>query len=94
MPRRDVTPQQITSAVRAASVGLRVNTVEQELPSLDDRSVEVLRLLADGADTREISGSLGYSERTIKGVIYDVERELGARNRAHAVAEAVRQRLI
>jgi DNA-binding NarL/FixJ family response regulator len=94
LPRRSVTAQQIISAVRAAAVGLRVNTVEADPPALDDRSVEVLRLLASGADTREISWTLGYSERTIKGVIYGAERELGAKNRAHAVAEAVRQRLI
>ena len=38
--------------------------------------------------------ALSYSERTIKGVIQEIERELGARSRAHAVAEGIRQGLI
>jgi DNA-binding NarL/FixJ family response regulator len=64
------------------------------VPDLDTRTVEVLRLIADGAGTREISSELGYSERTIKTVIAEAVRGLGARNRAHAVAEAMRRALI
>jgi DNA-binding CsgD family transcriptional regulator len=54
----------------------------------------VLRLLARGADTQEISRSLRYSERTIKTLIQEIERELGARSRAQAVAEGIRLGLI
>lgn len=61
---------------------------------LADREVEVLRLVADGCDTKEIAGELCYSERTIKNVIQDVTRRYGLRNRSHAVAYALRQGLI
>lgn len=94
LPRRTVTPSQLVAAVRAAAAGLRIAAERTEPAPMDDRSREVLRMLAEGADTREISQELGYSERTIKATIYDIERDLGARNRAHAVAEAVRQNLI
>lgn len=62
--------------------------------SVDDREVKVLRLLADGADTREIAHRLCYSERTVKTVIQDIANRFGLRNRAHAVAYAIRQGLI
>ena len=54
----------------------------------------ILRLLAEGADTLDISRQLRYSERTIKGLIQDIERELGARSRAQAVARGIRRGLI
>lgn len=58
------------------------------------REVEVLRLVADGCDTAEISTKLGYSERTVKTVLHDVNTRLQLRNRCHAVAYAVREGLI
>lgn len=61
---------------------------------LNEREVEVLRLVAEGLDTKEIAGQLCYSERTIKNVIQDVTRRFGLRNRSHAVAYALRQGLI
>jgi DNA-binding NarL/FixJ family response regulator len=63
-------------------------------PDIDQRSLAVLRMLADGAAIREISVSLGWSERTIKGVIAAVQREFSARTRTQAVAEALRRELI
>ena len=93
LPRRTLTPDQLVSAVRAADAGLRINTAERE-PSLKERYREILSLLAGGAGTREISDTLGYSERTIKADIQEVSRALGARSRSQAVAEAVRQNLI
>jgi DNA-binding CsgD family transcriptional regulator len=61
---------------------------------LDERRLEVLRLLAAGETSKTISQKLSYSERTIKTLIRDVEFELGARSRAQAVAEAIHQGLI
>jgi DNA-binding NarL/FixJ family response regulator len=58
------------------------------------REVEVLRLVADGFDTAEISAKLGYSERTVKTVLHDVSSRLQLRNRCHAVAYALREGLI
>jgi DNA-binding NarL/FixJ family response regulator len=61
---------------------------------LSDREVDVLRLVADGLDTGEIARRLAFSERTIKSVLHDVTTRLQLRNRAHAVAFAVREGFI
>ena len=91
-----LTAEQLVASVRAAAVGLRVSEQEAQPVAgrLDERRLEVLRLLAAGETTKSISAKLAYSERTIKTVIRDLETELGARSRAHAVAEAMRQGLI
>ncbi len=94
LPRHQLQPEQLVGAVRAAAVGLRIRTPEPVGSRLNRRSMRVLEMLAEGAGTRDISSSLGYSERTVKGIIADAIRELGARNRSQAVAEAVRRSLI
>ena len=91
-----LTAEQLVASVRAAAVGLRVSEQEAQRATgrLDERRLEVLRLLAAGETTKSISAKLAYSERTIKTVIRDLETELGAHSRAHVVAEAMRQGLI
>jgi DNA-binding NarL/FixJ family response regulator len=61
---------------------------------LTAREREVLRLLAEGEDTRDIAGMLCFSERTVKNIVHDVLMKLNCRNRAHAVALATRQGVI
>jgi DNA-binding NarL/FixJ family response regulator len=61
---------------------------------LSERELNVLRLLADGLDTNEVSAKLFYSERTVKNIIHDVTSRLELRNRTHAVAYAIKQGLI
>ncbi|MDH6119208.1 response regulator transcription factor [Kitasatospora sp. GAS204B] len=55
------------------------------------REINVLKLVAKGLDTREIAGQLCYSERTVKGVLHDIMVRMQLRNRAHAVAFAMRE---
>ncbi|MEU5095080.1 response regulator transcription factor [Streptomyces sp. NPDC020996] len=57
---------------------------------LEAREVDVLRLLAEGFETREIAQKLNYSERTIKSIVSVMMTRLGLRNRTHAVAFALR----
>lgn len=94
LPRRTLRAEQLVAAVRAAAVGLRVEARTEARSELDDRSISVLRMLALGQGTREISLELGYSERTIKSVIAGLEMAMGARTRAQCVAEAVRRVII
>jgi DNA-binding NarL/FixJ family response regulator len=97
LPRSALSPGQLVGAVRAAAAGFRVDMGERPrgpAGRLGRRSLDILRLLAEGADTQEISASLRFSERTIKNAISEIERELGARSRAQAVAEGIRQGLI
>ena len=91
-----LTAEQLVASVRAAAVRLRVSEqdVQRAAGPLDERRLEVLRLLAAGETTKSISTKLAYSERTIKTVIRDLQNELSARSRAHVVAEAMRQGLI
>ena len=95
LPRSTLTADQLLASVHAAAAGLRVIPPE-EAPhtKLYGRGLEVLQLLAAGADTKEIADRLGYSDRTIKTVIRDIQLSLGARNRVQAVAEGIRQGLI
>ncbi|WHM40691.1 LuxR C-terminal-related transcriptional regulator [Streptomyces sp. BPTC-684] len=58
---------------------------------LQPREVDVLRLVAEGLDTGEIACKLSYSERTVKNVIHGLTTRLHLRNRAHAVAYALRE---
>lgn len=57
---------------------------------LAPRERELIRLLAEGRDTAEIARTLSYSERTVKNIVHDLLNRLGLRNRAHAVAFAMR----
>jgi DNA-binding NarL/FixJ family response regulator len=61
---------------------------------LTERETAVLRLLAEGCDTAEVGRRLFFSERTVKNIIHDVTSRLELRNRAHAVAYAIREGLI
>lgn len=64
------------------------------LHGLTTREVDVLRLVADGLETREIASKLSYSERTVKNVLHELTNRLQLRNRTHAVAYALRHNLI
>lgn len=61
---------------------------------LTEREERVLRLVADGQGTADIARTLAYSERTVKNIIHDITARHQLRNRAHAVAYAVREGLI
>ncbi|WPO70752.1 MULTISPECIES: response regulator transcription factor [unclassified Streptomyces] len=55
------------------------------------REVDVVRLIAEGLDTKQISEKLAYSERTVKNVLHALMTRLQLQNRAHAVAYALRE---
>jgi DNA-binding NarL/FixJ family response regulator len=94
LPRNGLTSEQLAAAVQGAAVGLKVFRRELFPPQLDERRLRILRLLADGASTEEISQCLRYSQRTIKGLVASIQIELGSRTRAQAVATAIRSELI
>jgi DNA-binding NarL/FixJ family response regulator len=58
---------------------------------LTSRETDVLRLVAEGMDTGEIARKLSYSERTVKNIMHGLTTRLALRNRAHAVAYALRE---
>ncbi|MYS18623.1 response regulator transcription factor [Streptomyces sp. SID4982] len=62
--------------------------------ALSDRERSVLRLVADGHETAEIAQRLAYSPRTVTSVVHDITQRFRLRNRAHAVAYALRAGLL
>ena len=106
--RHELTPELLIATVRAVLQGrtsmptdllprlltkvARTERVEQG--ALSDRELDVLRMLADGEDTRGIAQGLCYSERTVKNVVHDVLTKLSCRTRAQAVATATRAGII
>ncbi|WP_129311400.1 response regulator transcription factor [Streptomyces sp. L2] len=62
--------------------------------ALTDRERSVLRLVADGHETAEIAQRLAYSQRTVTTVVHDITQRFRLRNRAHAVAYALRAGLL
>ncbi|MFC0548501.1 helix-turn-helix transcriptional regulator [Kutzneria chonburiensis] len=57
---------------------------------LSTREVAVLRMLAEGRETRQIADALSYSESTVKKDLHELLTRFGLRNRAQAVAFAIR----
>ena len=64
---------------------------EVALTGLSQREIDVVVLVAEGLETREIAAKLSYSERTIKNVLQGMMLRLGLRNRPHVVAYAARE---
>lgn len=71
-----------------------VPTGGRNLPGLSVRERAVLNLLAEGHETGEIAKALAYSTRTVTSVVQDITRRFRLRNRAHAVAYALRMGLL
>lgn len=58
---------------------------------LTRRESEVLKLMADGRNNRDIAGYLGLAERTVKGHVMNICGKMGVRSRTQAVREALRR---
>jgi len=90
--------EEMTRAVKAALEQERF--VDPAVPptgsrgKLTRRQREILQLLADGGSTAQAARELGLSEETVKTHTKNVLGRLGARNRTHAVAIALRECLI
>ena len=63
-------------------------------PSLSAREREIIELLADGLTGEEVAARLFLSSETVKTHIRNATTKLGARNRVHAIAIALRDGLI
>jgi LuxR family transcriptional regulator, quorum-sensing system regulator BjaR1 len=61
---------------------------------LTAREIEVLRWVANGRSASEIGGILHITKRTVDEHVHAAVRKLGALNRTHAVALALRDSII
>lgn len=66
----------------------------QEETGLSKQDLGVLTMIAKGATNEEIAKETHWSERTVKREIEQIMTKLGARNRAQAVAEAIKRGLV
>lgn len=104
--RADLHPDRLAGTIRAAHAGsatlpsgsltsiLRKGGGTSSVRQLAERELAVLRLLAEGQDTKLVGEVLGYSERTVKNIVHDALMKLECSNRVHGVAEAIRRGLI
>jgi DNA-binding NarL/FixJ family response regulator len=63
-------------------------------PPLNRRELEIIKLLAQGLDDRELAERLDISCETVRGRVKGLRRKLGASTRAEAVAKALRLGLV
>ena len=63
-------------------------------PRLTDREMEVLRLVAQGLNNRDIAKQLFISENTVKNHIRNILEKLHLHSRMEAVVYAVREKLL
>lgn len=95
---RTAGPEELLGAVQAALAQERF--VDPAVPPkgsrglLTSRQRQILQLLANGEPTTVAAGQLGLSEETVKTHTKNALARLGARNRTHAVAIALREALI
>jgi LuxR family quorum sensing-dependent transcriptional regulator len=75
-------------------IGPELKTATQLARQPTPRELAVLRLVAAGKRSDEIAKDLNLGEETIRSHLKKVQAKLGARNRAQAVAEGIRHRLI
>jgi DNA-binding CsgD family transcriptional regulator len=62
--------------------------------NLSPREAEILRLVASGKTTKEISSELSIADSTVNWHVGNVHTKLGASNRAEAVAVALTKGII
>jgi DNA-binding NarL/FixJ family response regulator len=93
----------LVSAIRDVANGRRVvgrdlsgvlTSGGDEPAQLSDREREVLALLAKGNTNKDIARELFISQATVKSHVENILRKLGATDRAGAVAEGFRRKLI
>jgi LuxR family quorum sensing-dependent transcriptional regulator len=99
----DILPPQACALIFMASC-FAITRIEQtmegdpkrfpEAVQLSPREQAVLQMAATGLDTKGTATALELGEETVRTHLTNAKRKLGARNRTHAVAEAIRHHLI
>jgi two-component system, NarL family, response regulator LiaR len=98
--RKDAEPETLLAAVRAVVRGKTyvdpsvAGTVLQMNDELTSRETEVLRALAFGRSNKEIANELFISEETVKTHVGRLFSKLGIENRAQAVVQALKRRVV
>ncbi len=107
---KDTRADEIACAIRLAAAGHGVLSAEvmqafvartpaygsttQDLPDLTARELDVLRLIADGADNAAIGRALSISAHTVKQYVTNILEKLEVHSRVQAAVYAVRAGLV
>jgi ATP/maltotriose-dependent transcriptional regulator MalT len=83
----------LAPAVASRLMG-RVRAPEPGQDLLSQRELEVLALVADGNTNKEVAARLFISEATVKTHLLHIYAKLGVSDRAAAVGEAFKRRLL
>jgi DNA-binding NarL/FixJ family response regulator len=100
-------PQGVLLAIRAAAMGSayldpavahlvlgRISPPDAQDASLSPRELEVLRLVADGLNNKEIAEKLEISLSTVKTHVQDILERLSVSDRTQAAVKALRKGLL
>lgn len=107
---KDTRADEIAAAIRLAAAGHGVlsagvmqafvartpayGSTTHDLPDLTARELDVLRLIADGADNATIGRALSISTHTVKQYVTNILEKLEVRSRVQAAVYAVRAGLV
>ena len=85
-----LSPEIASKVVRQAITG-RPERAAEQIETLTERELEVLRLAARGLTNRAIGHQLGISHRTVQGHLQSTYGKLAVGSRTEAVTEALRR---
>jgi len=72
----------------------QISTAKNDKPSLSDREIELLLLVANGMSNRAIAQKLVISPNTVKYHVKNILTKLDVQNRTEAVTKALQEGLI
>ncbi|MGD2166195.1 MAG: response regulator transcription factor, partial [Anaerolineae bacterium] len=85
-----LSPEIASKVVRQATRG-RPEGAADQVESLTERELDVLRLVAEGMTNRETGRELGISHRTVQGHLASIYGKLDVSSRTEAVTEALKR---
>ena len=85
-----LSPEVASKVIQQMTRGAPVGAADQ-VESLTERELDVLRLAARGKTNRAIGSDLGISHRTVQGHLASIYGKLGVNSRTEAVTEALRR---
>jgi len=89
-----ISPSMATKLLDEFKQMSRSNRQQVSTPRLTDRELEVLKLVAQGLNNRDIAKRLFISENTVKNHVRNILEKLQLHSRMEAVLYAVREKLL
>jgi DNA-binding NarL/FixJ family response regulator len=90
--KRLLSPELMDSVLRHFHTLANVHAQQQA--NISREEIRALELIAQGCTNEEIAEKMFWSERTVNRKLEEIMEKLQARNRAQAVAEAIKRGLI